>query len=579
MKIARLEWLMLAMFVVGGLLVAGLGSSYAAQTLFTTAMAVLLAVGWNFIGGFTGYVSFGQVSFFGLGAYVAAILSLNFPLQWYGAALLAMLAAAGAAVPLGFVMLRLKGIFFALGMFGLARILQIAATSLSITGGPMGTSVNIAASPNLCAAVMVLAATMAVAGTALVLRTRFGLRLLAIRDDAVAAQASGIEVARTRIVAFCISAALAGLAGALYVWNIGYLDPASAFNGTIELQTILVVLVGGIGTVVGPLLGGVLVSLVSLALWANFPTEQQIILGGLTIFMAVMMPSGLIGSLLKRRLLRRTPIHAPRAAELAAWRRLTPPPSLAAAMALPPPVLDCRGLGIRFGGLIAVNEVDLVAHPHELLAIIGPNGAGKSTLMNLISAFAKPTSGDVKFDGARLGRLRPEALARRGIARTFQTSRLFGSLTVWETVLLAASALHGDMQKARQEAGSLMAGVGLLEAWAEYPQTLSPGRQRLLEIARALSLRPKVLLLDEAMAGMSAEEISRVHDALKAAMADGCAIIAIEHVLPAIAPLAARVQVLDFGKTIAVGIPHDVLNNPTVISAYIGADESFAHAG
>jgi branched-chain amino acid transport system permease protein len=425
---------------------------------------------------------------------------------------------------------------------------------------------------------MVLAAALAVAGSALVLRTRFGLRLLAIRDDAVAAQAAGINVERTRIIAFCVSAALAGLAGALYVWNIGYLDPGSAFNGAIELQTILIVLVGGIGTVAGPLLGGVLVSLVSLALWANFPTEQQIILGGLTIFMAVMMPSGLIGSLLKRRLLRRLPIKAPRAAELAAWQRNRKTLELEDAPGLPP-VLDCRGLGIRFGGLIAVNEVDLVAHPHELLAIIGPNGAGKSTLMNLISAFAKPSSGAVHFNGTTLGRLRPEALARRGIARTFQTSRLFGSLTVWETVLLASSALHGDMGEAREAAGTLLASVGLLEAWAEYPETLSPGRQRLLEIARALALRPKVLLLDEAMAGMSAQEIERVHEALKSAMAEGCAIIAIEHVLPAIAPLAARVQVLDFGKTIAVGIPHDVLNDPTVISAYIGADESMAHAG
>ena len=578
MKASYIEWGMVALFVVLGLLVAGLGSSYAAQTLVSLAMAVLLAVGWNFIGGFTGYISFGQVSFFGLGAYVAAILSLDLPLQWYEAALLAMLAAAAAAVPLGMIMLRLKGIFFALGMFGLARILQIAATSLSITGGPMGTSVNIAASPNLCAAVMVLAAALAVAGSALVLRTRFGLRLLAIRDDAVAAQAAGINVERTRIIAFCASAAVAGLAGALYVWNIGYLDPGSAFNGAIELQTILMVLVGGIGTVAGPLLGGVLVSLVSLALWANFPTEQQIILGGLTIFMAVMMPSGLMGSLLKRRLLRRIPIKAPRAAELEAWQRTRKTLELEDAPGLPP-VLDCRGLGIRFGGLIAVNEVDLVANPHELLAIIGPNGAGKSTLMNLISAFAKPSSGAVHFNGTTLGRLRPEALARRGIARTFQTSRLFGSLTVWETVLLASSALHGDMGEAREAAGTLLASVGLLEAWAEYPETLSPGRQRLLEIARALALRPKVLLLDEAMAGMSAQEIERVHEALKNAMAEGCAIIAIEHVLPAIAPLAARVQVLDFGKTIAVGIPHDVLNDPTVISAYIGADESMAHAG
>jgi branched-chain amino acid transport system permease protein len=580
MKSSFIECGMIAAFAIVGVLFAAIGSPYVAQTLFAMAMAVLLAVGWNFIGGFTGYVSFGQVSFFGIGAYAAAITLLNTSLHWYEAAALAALVSTAVAVPLGLIMLRLRGIFFALGMFGLARIMQIAATSLSITGGPMGTSVNIAASPNLCAGVMVAAAALAVAGSAWAMRTKFGLRLLAVRDDAVAAQAAGINIALMRVAAFCVSAGIAGLGGALYVWNIGYLDPGSAFNGSIELQTILIVMVGGIGTVIGPLLGGILISIISTTLWANFPTEQQIILGGLTIFMAVIMPRGIIGTLQRRQIVRRSPIAAPRPSELSAWRAARPVapdrPSPIATEATP--VLDCRKLGIRFGGLVAVQDVDLIAHSHELLAIIGPNGAGKSTLMNLVSAFARPNTGQVHFAGQQLGRLRPEQLARKGVARTFQTSRLFASLTVWETVLLATSALHTGMVAAREAAGQLLASVGLLDAWHEYPETLSPGRQRLLEIARALALRPKVLLLDEAMAGMSAQEIARVHQALNNAMNGGCAIIAIEHVLPAIAPLAARVQVLDFGRTIAVGIPHDVLNDPAVISAYIGSDESAAYA-
>ncbi len=566
MRDRLIETVLFGALLVLAFVIARSGSAYLAQTLFNAALAILLAIGWNVIGGFTGYVSFGQVSFFGLGAYIAALATMRLALPWPAAIAAAALGAVMLALPLGLIMLRLSGIFFALGMFGLARILQISASAMRVTGGPMGMSFDAAEDPRVCAAVMLLAAAAALAGTRLMLRTRFGLRLLAIRDDAVAASAAGVRVWSVKVLAFCLSAALAAVGGALYAWNLGYLDPSSAFNGTIELQSVLMVTAGGIGTVWGPLVGGALISVLSTLLWARFPMEQQIVLGALTMLIAVAMPGGAMAALARAGVLRRPPIWAP-------------PPSVTAEPAPPPPapdrrapVLRCSGLGIRFGGVVAVKAVDLVAYPAEMLAIIGPNGAGKSTLFNLISAFARPATGQITFDGKRLPRLRPERLARSGIARTFQTSRLFASLTVWETVLLAALSLHRNRRKARGEAARILAEVGLLAQWREVPEALPPGRQRLLEIARALALRPKVLLLDEAMAGMSAEEIARVHAALRHAMAGGCAVVAIEHVLPAIAPLAARVQVLDFGATIAEGHPHAVLNDPAVITAYLGVE-------
>lgn len=567
MRDRLIEGVLSALLLAIGFGLAATGSGYYAQLVFNTAMYILLAVGWNVISGFTGYVSFGQVGFFGLGAYIAAICMLQLTLPWYFAVPASAVGAMLFALPIGAIMLRLNGIFFALGMFGLARILQIIASSLSLTGGPMGTSVTSAQSINVCAAIMVAVAMAGIAVTYVMLRTRLGLRLLAVRDDSVAAQAAGVNVWRMKVIAFCISAGMAAIAGGLYVWNVGYLDPGSAFNGTIELQTVLMVMAGGIGTVWGPVFGGVLISLLSTVLWASFPTEQQIILGALTLILAVAMPGGLMSWLSRQGVLRRKPIWAP------------PPRSASSvAAAMPPaetdtsrPALQCSGVGMRFGGVVALNGVALTAQPGEMLAIIGPNGAGKSTLFNVLSAFAKPSAGEVRFGGQPIVGMPPHRLACNGVARTFQTSRLFGSLTVWETVLLAAISLHHDKERAREAAAAILRQVGLDEEWQSLPDTLPPGRQRLLEIARALALRPKVLLLDEAMAGMSAQEVASVHDALRGAMRDGCAVVAIEHVLPAVAPLAARVQVLDFGETIASGIPHHVLNDPVVITAYLGA--------
>jgi branched-chain amino acid transport system permease protein len=556
----------LAGLALAGFLIAAGANAYIVQVLFSTALAVTLAVGWNLIGGMAGYVSFGQVAFFGLGAYSAALAMLNWALPWPLAILFAALIAALLAWPLGRIMLRLSGIFFALGMFGLARVLQIIVNALAITGGPMGTAIPTAEGPAATAMAMVALAAGAIALTMAISRARFGLRLAALRDDAIAAAAAGVDTGRVKVAAFCLSAGLAAAAGALYARNVGYIDPASGFAGTIELQTVLMVLAGGIGTVWGPVLGGVVISLLSTALWARFPTEQQIILGALTLLLAVAMPGGLASLPPLSRWLRRprlgafAPVAAP------------PPAPVAAASAGAGAVLACRALGKRFGGVVAVTGVDLVVAPGEILAVIGPNGAGKSTLFDMISAFSAPSSGEIRFRG-ELCAMPPHLLARAGLARTFQTSRLFPHLTVFETVLLAACSRHRRWRDAVSAASALLVAIGLAEDAEQFPDALPPGRQRLLEIARALALAPAVLLLDEAMAGMTAAEIARVQAVLRAAAQRGTAIVAIEHVLPAIATLASRAQVLDNGETIAEGVPAAVLSDPVVIAAYLGSDD------
>ena len=563
MRALRLEWVILALGTLLALGIALRGNAYQQQIVFSTALFVVLAYGWNVISGLTGYLSFGQIAFFGLGAYVAVGLMLSFRLPWYEAAIIAPLAAVCVAIPLGAVMLRLAGVFFTLGMFGLGRLGEIVASSVS--GGAMGTSVPSVATPQQSAVVMIVFALGAIVLTQLLINSKFGLQCMAIRDDQPAARAAGVPVGRIKVLAFALSAALAALGGVMYVWNVGYLDPPSAFSSTTELQVVLMVLVGGIGSMWGPLFGAVLISLIGQVLWARFPLEEQVVLGSITVLMAVALPGGISAMLQARGKLKR----------LAVW---SPPPASASVADAPArlpsaddePVLACERLAKHFGGVAAVDGVDLRIARGEVVGIIGTNGAGKSTLFDVITGFAAPTGGRVVFHGSGIAGGRPDAIARRGIARTFQTSRLFATLCVWETVVLAASSVHPTRRAAVAEARRVLSQVGLLEVWSRLPEALPPGQLRLLEIARALALDPDVLLLDEAMAGMTPAEIARVHAALRYAVGRGCAVVAIEHVLPAIATIAARVYVLDFGKVIAEGPPARVLRDPIVLDAYIG---------
>ncbi|HEY4439895.1 MAG TPA: branched-chain amino acid ABC transporter ATP-binding protein/permease, partial [Candidatus Elarobacter sp.] len=399
--------------------------------------------------------------------------------------------------------------------------------------------------------------------------SRLGLRCMAIRDDEPAARAAGVAAARIKVTAFVVSAAVASVGGVLYVWNVGYIDPTSAFSGTRELQVVLMVLVGGIGSMWGPLYGAVLIALIGEVLWARFPLEQQIVLGSITVLTAVLMPGGIAAMLQARGKLKRAIVWAPPPAAASAAA-----PVRAVARPAGEHVLATEHLMKRYGGVTAVDDVDVTIAASEIVGIIGPNGAGKSTLFDVVTGFTPATSGTVRFRGTTITGRRADQIARAGIARTFQTSRLFATLTIWENVLVAAASVNRDRAAACAEARRVLAQVGLLDGWDQLPATLAPGRQRLLEIARALALRPQVLLLDESMAGMTPDEIAQVHAALRAAVAGGCSIVTIEHVLPAIATLADRVYVLDFGKIIASGPPLRVFRDPIVLDAYIGVGTS-----
>jgi branched-chain amino acid transport system permease protein len=279
-------------------------SDYLVGFFFNMFVFIAVAYGWNLISGYTGYLSFGQISFFGLGAYTMAVTVFRFHWPWPAGVLGGAVLAVALAAPLGWVMLRLRGPYFALGMLGFVQVLSmVSSAASSITGG--GEGLYLPPTASLRSLYYAAAATVAggVATIWAVERSAFGLRLQAIREDELAAEAMGVDTTRVKLAAFMISAVFPAVAGGLYAWRLSYIDPASAFPGQYEMQTILMTIFGGAGTVWGPLLGGVALSVMGEVIWARFAEIHLLLFGSLIILVLLFMPEGMIP--LVRRLVAR----------------------------------------------------------------------------------------------------------------------------------------------------------------------------------------------------------------------------------------------------------------------------------
>jgi branched-chain amino acid transport system permease protein len=608
-----------------------------------TAFAVL-ALGLNIVVGFAGLLDLGYAAFFAIGAYFYGILTsfqvmphwsaawqplawlglveklnqggpdlVHFTLSFWLALPLAGLVAAFFGVLFGAPTLRLRGDYLAIVTLGFGEIVPIVARNAkSLTNGAAGLngiqapklfghSFGINALPYYCTGLALMALLIFIS---IRLRdSRIGRAWMAIREDEIAAAAMGVDRVRLKLLAFAIGAAFAGVTGVFYVAKLQTATP-EMFGFPVSVMILVMVVLGGMGSVWGVVLGAVVLQLLqswflpdatqwlhALGAAINNDYLQQVdlarsielIFGIILVAMMLFRRQGLIPAVRHAPALTFDAQHVAGVARggFANVAVLGPQDSYAGT------ALDVRGVTVRFGGLVALNKVDVTVPAGSVVAVIGPNGSGKSTLFNVITGLTPAEDGSILFHGAEILGLPPHAILHQGVARTFQNIRLFPTLTVLENVLigqhsrLRTGAIGAVLNLRRTRAEELDAREKAMDIVALFGNRLAPrinqavnglsyANRRRVEIARALASRPKILLLDEPTAGMNPAETLELAEQIKSLHTLGLTILLIEHKLDVVTQLADKVVVLDHGEKITEGTPAAVRQNEEVLRAYLG---------
>ena len=545
---------------------------------------MILALSWNILSGYSGYFSFGHGAFFGIGMYTSAGLAANlkWPFLWTLPA--AALIAAVFGMALGFVVFRVKSVrgeLFALLTLAITFVVGTVVLNTPIDGGPgiYLNSVKVPAiGPTASSSIYLMALMGAVATMIISYRiqsSKLGIGLFAIHDDEDAAEVMGVPTFNYKLVAFGISCALAGLAGGIHALFVSYVTAGETFTIVVPLTVVLMSVLGGTRHWAGPAVGATVITCLLYFFTAgNNPIAGKAAVGVILVVVILFMPNGILGYFLKRTARKNATRIVPlSAAHVSAVPEAQTSPQSAPLITLETkPLLEVRKLSKAFKGVQALDGVDLKVYPGEIMGLLGPNGSGKSTFINVVSGHYLASGGEVFFEGNQLAGLPAHRIAQSGIARTYQIPRPFAHMTVLQNVSLVAmfggAAL--DHKQATQEAWKWLEFTGLHSKAFALPDDLNLHQRKFLELARALASRPRLVLLDEVLSGLTPVEINEAIELIRKIRDRGATIVFVEHVMRAVMALADRVAVLNHGKLIAVGPAQEVMQNKQVVSAYLG---------
>jgi ABC-type branched-subunit amino acid transport system ATPase component/ABC-type branched-subunit amino acid transport system permease subunit len=570
---------------------------------YTQGVALLMfllaiqAVSWNIISGYAGYTSLGHSMFLGLGSYTVAIIALHTGINPLWIAALGGITAVVVATLAGLVVLRTRGHAFVIITIALLLAAQILAVNLRpLTKGSDGITLELPFwskdfqnIPFYYAFLLILVLT--VLFSAWIRRTKFGTGLIAIREDEGKAAAIGVNTTRLKVFAYAASAFFIGVAGGVYAYFITFLNPLGAFAILGSVMIVLAALVGGRGSLYGPLVGAFVVQLINeeATVFGGGSGTRVLIMGVLLVLTVLFLPAGLLPTV-QAAWRRRHPeqveytdqtgaLGRPGGAAVTRDRALAELQTVASADSLVAgePLLEIKGVSKRFGGLVAVDDADLTVRKGTITALIGPNGSGKTTLFNLVTGGMQADAGEIWFEGRRIDRMPPWKRGHLGLGRTFQVTRLFKEMSVLQNVVaplpdgrwrtMFADAVSGDEADRARE---LLDVVGLGRFAAQRAGDLSYGQQKLVELAQVLMLEPRLILLDEPAGGINPTLIERIGDLIRELNAGGTTFLIVEHNMPFVLGLCDPVRVLARGSCIFDGSPAAVQRDPAVLDAYLG---------